>query len=1025
MSLDLNIIFSGLTGCTCHLCTPNINYTIISNESLNPLSNDGIFYNINFGTICPGEIIYKTVTICNFTSEDFNFCGTYQNTNDFIFPQLSGETIPASNCNQINIYFSGLTNGYKETEWVGIPNSGCCVNIRAIGEIGNILTVPTGCTINFDSVSAGNNISGYFNITSTELGGTDIYISGDSSDFIFNRYHTINGTTSIPVIFSPGLPYEDKTTTLIISGGCSLHEFNLCGNSVFTGGVYSSSATGSTFVGCCTDVTITIYNNQLLTDYITITDIQYFNSDVTTEITTPFTISKADCEDVIFEFCPTSSGNTIVGVIIDYQYIYNNVTYTGQTTSTLDLTGYIHPFNLINFGGGCFNYFCYSGNSGNTITLVNTSPNDIELYYYVKPDNGYNIVDFIDLDPDNHIIISGNSSETINFDLYPWLLTTATTFNHQFELIFVDPECCIYRTKCIDISFCEITTSDNYGYPQNISCYNGNDGAISFTINGCNNQTYDVVWSSSTQQLPYTSTTVTGLSADAYTIKITDECNVDYYKSVVLTQPEPLFASISTINPNNYCKDNLPELCGIIDDNSPPPPSGYVVINKETIVRVVNNDIHNIPGQRKTGFQGADPITNQVAKGRQVDANNAFKNYILDYTAGAFERYKQKKVLEEIVTVKKWEEIIAETIGNGCCYVSFVSGGTAPYTYSWTGPDGFTSNSPNLFDIPCCDPYTLTIIDANGCTLTTSGACSICSFGVSDLEIIKPTCPYNEDGQIYVEVTGNCSNYGSVLGGLSGQYIISLESNYWIESYTGTSATFDDLGVDNYILIIEDIETGCLSNPIKITLTPYVEFTVSTSSIGTSCLESCDGSISVDAKLISTTPICSGYTVNNHFLYKLNDGEFVTGSTFTDLCSGNHTITVKDLCTGCKRIKSIKVPNLKLFNIETSTIDASSNNNSDGQITITVNNGESVCLPNECYVVNGETKRFNNNNLIINNLSPGEYTFTIVDNKNCISINKVIVGYRSGRSDKGFSVDTKSTGLYGGFGVKGNTSKGQ
>lgn len=1039
----LDTILSGLTNCSCNECVPDINYTVISNETLNPLPNDGLFYELDFGTVCPGNLVNKKLTICNFTTDPFNFCYSTQDTPDFIFPDLSGETILPSNCKQITVWFSGTTDGYKETQWVSVANSGCCITIRATGTIGETLIVDSGCTLDFGMVTAGSSVNGSFNITSNELGGTHIYISGDTSDFSFDRYHHINNTTSIPVTFNPTVPYGDKSTTLIVSGGCSNHIFNLCGRSIYLGSVYSTEASANAFVGCCTDLTITVYNNILSTDQITIDSIIFNNTSLTLETPTTYTIPRADCLDLTFTYCPTTQSNTITTVTINYSYIVGLSTLTGSITSDLDLTGYNHPFNSLN-PDTCFDYLCYSGNSGYTLNIQNSSPIDLNIQYFVRPVTGYNVIDFIDTTPNNNLTISGNTTGSINFNLYPWLITSARTFNEEFQLVLVDTQCCRIFDQCIYINFCEITTTNNYGYPRNISCYGGNDGAISFTINGCNNQTYDIIWSSSTQELPYTSTTVTGLPADQYTIKITDECGENYYKYVTLTQPTPLFARIQTYNPNNYCKNNLPELCGIINENTVVPPSGYVTISKETIVRVVNNDIHNIPGQKKTGFQGADPRTNQIANGNQVDANNAFKNYILDYATGAFERYKQKKILEEIITVKKWDEIIAETLGDGCCYVSYVTGGTAPYTYQWTGPNGFTSNSPNLFDIPCCDVYTLTVTDNNGCTYTTTGKCETCSFGVSELDIIRPTCWNSTDGEINVIVSGNCSTYDSLFNNPSGQYIISLESTSWFETYTGTSASFTDLGRGTYVLNIEDVETGCKTQPRRIGLTPYVEFIMSVSTTGTTCQNSCNGSLTITAELISTTPVCTGYTENNYFLYKLNDGNYVTGSTFTNLCSGNYTVTVKDLCTGCEKTQTIKVPNLNLFNVQTDVIDASSESSSDGQITLTINNGQpfqscriltenndlGFVLENDCwllfekdssneyYFINCIKEKNTNNTYTISNLKPGTYYYEIEDNNHCVFTSKVIVGYKTRKQNKGFGVDTKSTGLYGGFSIE-------
>ena len=53
---------------------------------------------------------------------------------------------------------------------------------------------------------------------------------------------------------------------------------------------------------------------------------------------------------------------------------------------------------------------------------------------------------------------------------------------------------------------------------------------------------------------------------------------------------------------------------------------------------------------------------------------------------------------------------------SGMIYTT-VSGGTEPYTYLWTGPNGFSSTDKDIFNLSDGD-YTLFIVDANGCQQT-------------------------------------------------------------------------------------------------------------------------------------------------------------------------------------------------------------------------------------------------------------------------------------------------------------------
>ncbi|HSF56013.1 MAG TPA: hypothetical protein VLA71_19815, partial [Algoriphagus sp.] len=74
---------------------------------------------------------------------------------------------------------------------------------------------------------------------------------------------------------------------------------------------------------------------------------------------------------------------------------------------------------------------------------------------------------------------------------------------------------------------------------------------------------------------------------------------------------------------------------------------------------------------------------------------------------------------------------------SGIIYVQSVTGGTPPYSYSWTGPNGFTSTSKDIFNLSN-GLYTLTVTDINGCTQTVSyelDIASVLGFSWKSLEV--------------------------------------------------------------------------------------------------------------------------------------------------------------------------------------------------------------------------------------------------------------------------------------------------
>jgi len=76
---------------------------------------------------------------------------------------------------------------------------------------------------------------------------------------------------------------------------------------------------------------------------------------------------------------------------------------------------------------------------------------------------------------------------------------------------------------------------------------------------------------------------------------------------------------------------------------------------------------------------------------------------------------------------------------SGIIYVQSVTGGTPPYTFSWVGPNGFTSSSRDIFNLSD-GLYTLTVTDTNGCTQTVSyelDIASVLSFTWESIELFN------------------------------------------------------------------------------------------------------------------------------------------------------------------------------------------------------------------------------------------------------------------------------------------------
>lgn len=1024
---------------------PNIDYALLETSTLSPLPliSGGTVYYYDFQTICTGSTATTTVSICNLTVSALTFTNVYIDAPQFNLPIITGITIPQYDCFEFDINFVPTLVGNFNGLWIGEMNDGLIyLLVHGFGRRKLLEFKTDFCFLNFGSKNLNTSTTQTAIIGNNSILPMIVTFSGNSGDFEFDSPITLlPGLNNVDFTFNPQSPVGDKTTFVILQGDCNDYLLKLCGSAIFGQGIGLNIDVHSTYVDCCNNVTLYISNNFVYGNNIpiTITNIGYPNYLIPETFSVPFILQKGDCYDLTFSFCPQQSGFTASSITVDYTIEITETTYSGTSEINFILSGFTHPFDLIDTN--CLNFTCINTTYEAFIPITNNNNQPLEINYFFDPNNGYDLNTVFNINPPP-LIIPPETTTGLTISVNTSALTSGTSFGGVFYLNLVDVNCCIDKKKCINVNFCPTTVIPDYGYPKNVMCYGNCTGEMSFTINNCGNECITgVLWSSDTRYMSlitefndcrllfengncigeeedfwvnsYTGLSANNLPAGNYLLLVSGGCcNLVTYPFTI-TEPDQLYLEITWTNPRNYCMDNVPQLCGIV----PSPnvnPSGYVVIDKETLIKVVNNDIHNIKGQTKRGYQQYDARENEISHGNAVDPLNSFRNYILNFFAGAFDKYKHKWVKEDVLTVKAWDEIVNETIGDGCCFASFVSGGTPPYSYQWYGPNGYTSNSPNIFDRPCCEEYTLVITDANGCTITGTSTCLQCEFGISNLYVVNPSCQYSSDGFVDLSITGNCP---------SSIYSIILRSDTNEYYYTGDSTTFTGLIADDYTLSIQDLTSECYLDPIVITLIPKYLFTISESITGTTCLQSCDGRVEVFVDVIRNQD-----SIIDSFAYDL-DGNTQRDTIFTGICSGNHELIVTNTLNNCDVSTIINVPNLYLFDVSTFVIDASSKDESDGTITIVVTNGISLCPSYECYDLSGDTfgglTEFTNGSYTISNLKPGTYNFILTDNNGCSKIFKVKVGYVKTKRPKGELFSYGRTDVTGGSKITSNVPKGQ
>lgn len=264
------------------------------------------------------------------------------------------------------------------------------------------------------------------------------------------------------------------------------------------------------------------------------------------------------------------------------------------------------------------------------------------------------------------------------------------------------------------------------------------------------------------------------------------------------------------------------------------------------------------------------------------------------------------------------------------------SGGTAPYSYSWSGGLGSGPGQTNV----CSGTYYVTIADSNGCTATDSAV-------INEPQAISLT-PFSTnascgsaDGSAGVIATGGASPY----------------SYLW--SNGGTTPTLTGLATGSYSVTVTDTNNCTQTSTVSVTTigAPVVNASVQND---VTCNGGNDGSATV-----SVSGGVSPYT----FLWA--DGQ--TTQTATGLSSGNINITVTD-SNSCSGISSVSISEPSPLSTSVSATDVSCYGLGDGSVTVTPSGG-----------VSGYTYLWSNSqtSATVTGLVAGNYSVTVTDANNC------------------------------------------
>jgi gliding motility-associated-like protein len=396
-----------------------------------------------------------------------------------------------------------------------------------------------------------------------------------------------------------------------------------------------------------------------------------------------------------------------------------------------------------------------------------------------------------------------------------------------------------------------ISADGNY----NINCYGANNGWIDISVSGGSSGTYKYYWSTTNGSgIVNGQKDQTTLTAGTYHLVVTDSNQCVITKDITLTQPPAFITQISASNVTCHSPGfdngsiNLTVTGGIL-------PYSFTWSNG-----AITKDLAGLtPGYYSVNVTDSNGCV--IKDSAKVDLPPAL-NY--------------NKVLSDY----NGFNISCNGLKNGFIHVDPTTG-SAPFVYTWTGPDGFTATTNNISYLKA-GQYFLLIVDSSECRAS-------------------ETFNLTEPGILGFTSTLSSSNSGGFNINCAGEYTGSIDIEtvnqvktvdyLWADGIFGNTRT--NLPAGNYSLIITDANNCHASSTISITQPDSMKLVFNITP--PFCPDKPDGSIE--------TTVTGGVKGAGYF-YRWSDNS--TNSNLVNIPEGYYKVIVIDL-NGCSLKDSVNV----------------------------------------------------------------------------------------------------------------------
>jgi len=435
----------------------------------------------------------------------------------------------------------------------------------------------------------------------------------------------------------------------------------------------------------------------------------------------------------------------------------------------------------------------------------------------------------------------------------------------------------------------------------NIFCYGDSSGLINSSVSG-GIPPYTYSWSGPSGTNPM-GTDPSGLIAGSYTLVISDSLGCEANASIILTQALPITNTMVISSYNGFgvsCFGSNDGSISISSNNGLPP---YAYSWSNDMGSIAGNDTLN---NLQAGFYFVETS----------DANGCSSRDTVQLSS-------PDTMLLSLSSQEYYPGInISCNGGANGTIESLVTGGVETYSYTWLGPDDFTSDEADPVQLSA-GWYFLSVSDQNACSIEDS------------IQLIEP------DSALSVEYTYSIQNSGSNIscfGANDGSVSIHISGGipnyqvYWLgpNGFSSNDTLIENLVAGIYFLSIVDSASCTYSEQIVLTQ-PLDSLSASITSENNSCFGDSSAFILIEASGGSPA-----YTIDWQGPNAFFSSEFL----IEDLANGSYSYILSDT-NGCMLLDTLQITS----EVEIEANEIQQNNtcigSSDGSVSLAPSGGGS------------------------------------------------------------------------------------